>query len=615
MREAPARDLLRDTAQPARRPALGRRHPRLRAAGAARGAAGARSPRCSPPFALIAGGRPDQAAALESRGIATYLHVPSPGLLRRFLDRGARRFVFEGRECGGHVGPLSSFVLWEAMVETLLDHAPPARVSTSSTSCSPAASTTRCRRRWCAALAAPLARARRADRRADRHRLPVHRGGRRHAAPSSAASSRRRSPAPTRSLLETGPGHATRCAPTPVRRRVPGRRQPADARGSAPAETHPRGARRAEPRPAAHRLQGARRATGRRRRARAGRRPSAQRRDGMYMIGQVADAAPRGRRPSPSCTPTSAEARRALLAARRGRATPLLAQRMPRTRPADVAIVGMGCAAARRPATSRPSGTTSSHKVDAITEIPPHRWDWRASTSTRPQGAGQDLLELGRLPRRRAVRPAALRHPAELAALDRAARSCWPWRWRAGRSPTPATRTGDFDRERTVGHPRRRRRRRRPRRTTCVRAALPLIVRRPGIRRRLAAAARVDRGLLRRHPAQRRRRPGRQPLRPRRRQLHRRRRLRLVAGRASTWRVRELRDRPQRPGRRRRRRHGADARSATCASARRQALSPRGRCRTFDAGRRRHRHQRGRRRSCCSSAWPTPSATATASTR
>src|SRR5262249_6543950 len=65
-----------------------------------------------PSFALIAGGRPDQAAALERAGIPTYLHVPSAELLSLFLEQGARRFVFEGRECGGHVGPRSSFVLW-----------------------------------------------------------------------------------------------------------------------------------------------------------------------------------------------------------------------------------------------------------------------------------------------------------------------------------------------------------------------------------------------------------------------------------------------------------------------------------------------------------------------
>ena len=46
-----------------------------------------------------------------------------PGLLKAFLKQGARRFVFEGRECGGHIGPLASFVLWESMIETLLEEA------------------------------------------------------------------------------------------------------------------------------------------------------------------------------------------------------------------------------------------------------------------------------------------------------------------------------------------------------------------------------------------------------------------------------------------------------------------------------------------------------------
>src|SRR6266568_895596 len=74
-----------------------------------------------PPFAIIAGGRPDQAARLEANGIATYLHVPAPGLLRMFVEDGARRFIFEGRECGGHVGPRTSFVLWQTMIDALLD--------------------------------------------------------------------------------------------------------------------------------------------------------------------------------------------------------------------------------------------------------------------------------------------------------------------------------------------------------------------------------------------------------------------------------------------------------------------------------------------------------------
>ncbi|SIN89960.1 polyketide-type polyunsaturated fatty acid synthase PfaA [Singulisphaera sp. GP187] len=77
--------------------------------------------RARPSFALIAGGRPDQAQELEREGIATYLHAPSPGLLRQYWNDGARRFVLEGRECGGHVGPRSSLLLWEQAVEVVLE--------------------------------------------------------------------------------------------------------------------------------------------------------------------------------------------------------------------------------------------------------------------------------------------------------------------------------------------------------------------------------------------------------------------------------------------------------------------------------------------------------------
>jgi len=73
-----------------------------------------------PPVVLIAGGRPNQAKRLENNGIITFLHVPSPGILDVFIKQGCRRFVFEGRECGGHIGPRTSFVLWELAVERLL---------------------------------------------------------------------------------------------------------------------------------------------------------------------------------------------------------------------------------------------------------------------------------------------------------------------------------------------------------------------------------------------------------------------------------------------------------------------------------------------------------------
>ncbi|MFF4317719.1 SDR family oxidoreductase [Streptomyces sp. NPDC001568] len=74
-----------------------------------------------PTHVIIAGGRPSQARALESDGIKAFLHVPSPGLLRQYLEQGARRFVFEGAECGGHVGPRNSFPLWEAQLAVIAD--------------------------------------------------------------------------------------------------------------------------------------------------------------------------------------------------------------------------------------------------------------------------------------------------------------------------------------------------------------------------------------------------------------------------------------------------------------------------------------------------------------
>ena len=73
-----------------------------------------------PPLALIAGGRPSQTKVLEEIGVKTFLHVPSPGLLDMYLKEGVRRFVFEGRECGGHVGPLYSLILWEQQIQRLL---------------------------------------------------------------------------------------------------------------------------------------------------------------------------------------------------------------------------------------------------------------------------------------------------------------------------------------------------------------------------------------------------------------------------------------------------------------------------------------------------------------
>jgi acyl transferase domain-containing protein/NAD(P)H-dependent flavin oxidoreductase YrpB (nitropropane dioxygenase family)/NAD(P)-dependent dehydrogenase (short-subunit alcohol dehydrogenase family) len=73
-----------------------------------------------PHAVIIAGGRPAQAKPFEQAGIQVFLHVPATGLLEMFLKEGADSFIFEGRESGGHVGPLFSAVLWEKQINCLL---------------------------------------------------------------------------------------------------------------------------------------------------------------------------------------------------------------------------------------------------------------------------------------------------------------------------------------------------------------------------------------------------------------------------------------------------------------------------------------------------------------
>lgn len=70
---------------------------------------------------VLAGGRPYQEKLLRDAGKQCFVHVPSADLLRTFVAAGARCFVFEGAECGGHIGPLYSLPLWELQVSVLLE--------------------------------------------------------------------------------------------------------------------------------------------------------------------------------------------------------------------------------------------------------------------------------------------------------------------------------------------------------------------------------------------------------------------------------------------------------------------------------------------------------------
>jgi len=70
---------------------------------------------CAPPFGADSRWPPRPGRqARKTRHPPTYLHVPAPSLLSHvFSTMGRAGSFFEGRECGGHVGPRTSFVLWD----------------------------------------------------------------------------------------------------------------------------------------------------------------------------------------------------------------------------------------------------------------------------------------------------------------------------------------------------------------------------------------------------------------------------------------------------------------------------------------------------------------------
>jgi acyl transferase domain-containing protein/NAD(P)H-dependent flavin oxidoreductase YrpB (nitropropane dioxygenase family)/NAD(P)-dependent dehydrogenase (short-subunit alcohol dehydrogenase family) len=321
-----------------------------------------------PPFCLIAGGRPDQAFQLEQEGIATYLHVPSPDLLKLFFEQGARRFIFEGRECGGHVGPRSSFVLWDAMTDALCSqHANGANLSEAHVlfaggvhdSLSAA---------MVAALSAPLAEAgaKTGVLMGTAYLFTGEAVSTGAIQPEFQATALR---CETTSLLQTGPGHATRCARTPFVERFETERRRLATSGASPDEL----------RNALENLN-----LGRLRLAAKGviRQASAdsaglveatceeQQAGGMYMLGQLAAL----RRETCSVEDLHRDvAIGACAHLDRRRHSPLMESAV---RPCDVAIIGMATLLPGAPNT-RTFWENVLAKVDAITEIPPQRFDWR----------------------------------------------------------------------------------------------------------------------------------------------------------------------------------------------------------------------------------------------
>jgi len=330
----------------------------------------------APPIALIAGGRPSQAHPLEQQGTQCYLHVPSPGLLDLFIKDGARKFVFEGSECGGHVGPRTSFALWEAQLARLLAFEKPSELHVLFAGGIHDARSAA----MVAAMAAPLA--------ARGAKIGVLMGTAylfTHEAVAAGAIQpgfQEAALACDRTvLLETSPGHATRCADTEYATAFAREKARLEAEGVAVKDMW---------------AQLEQLNLGRLRIAAKGlKREGAniyavnadeQQRDGMYMIGQVAAL----RRE----TITVAELHRQVSSDGADRIAELamaVAAEDDNARGTDVAIVGVAAMFPGAPDTETFWANIVANK-NSVREVPPERWDvatYFDPAATSPELAGK----------------------------------------------------------------------------------------------------------------------------------------------------------------------------------------------------------------------------------
>ncbi|MEU6774831.1 SDR family NAD(P)-dependent oxidoreductase [Streptomyces sp. NPDC046759] len=323
-----------------------------------------------PTHAIVAGGRPAQAETLERAGIRTFLHVPSPGLLRQFLQAGARRFVFEGSECGGHVGPRGSFPLWEAQLAVLEDFLADADDATARRLEVFFAGGVHDERSaaMVAALAAPLT--------ARGAAVGVLMGTAYLFTEEAVAHGairplfqRQVLTATRTALLRTAPGHATRCVPSPFTGDYRAREAALRAQGLTDREVW-EGLERLNVGRLRIASKGVERgADG----ALAGVDEERQLADGMFMAGQVAVLR--------SATTTLADLHHSvtdgaadLLTRRAARPTTAAPDEPPPPAPLDIAIVGMACMFPQAPDLASFWSTVLTAR-DAVTEVPPERWD------------------------------------------------------------------------------------------------------------------------------------------------------------------------------------------------------------------------------------------------
>ena len=323
-----------------------------------------------PSFAIIAGGRPDQAIKFEKAAIQPFLHVPSANLLPLFLQEGARHFIFEGRECGGHVGPLSSFVLWSIMVDRLLSELNEGNYAAEDIhvlfagGIHDAASSAMVQ-----VLAAPLVKA--------KVKIGVLMGSSylfvREMVTTGALLSTFQKEAldcERTVCLQSGPGHATRCAYTPFAKTFFHQRQELQEKKIPAVEI-----REALDKLILGRLRLASRGFARNDKDSELKEfdESYQKLEGMYMLGQVATLR-KEQTDIPSLHREVTEDANNLLIEHIGKAT------QPKTRsenrPVDIAIVGIASWLPKANST-QDYWENILNKVVATTEIPSHRWDWK----------------------------------------------------------------------------------------------------------------------------------------------------------------------------------------------------------------------------------------------
>ncbi|MFE4513466.1 SDR family NAD(P)-dependent oxidoreductase, partial [Kitasatospora sp. NPDC056783] len=403
-----------------------------------------------PTHAVIAGGRPSQARVLEEAGVRTFLHVPSPGLLKQFLEDGARRFVLEGSECGGHVGPRHSFPLWEAQLAVVEDFLAAVRDSPQVELLFAGGVHDERSAAMVAALAAPLAgrgvaagllmgTAYLFTEEAVAHGAVQPQFQRQVLAARGTA------------LLQTAPGHATRCVASPFTAEFERTRERLRAEGVPEREVWERLERLN-----VGRLRIASKGLDRVAGELAGVDEREQLARGMFMAGQVAVLR--------SATTTLAELHAAVGTGAAGflaaRATDLVerlglapeAAREPEPAPLDIAVIGMAGMFPGAP--DLPAFWANVvGGVDAVTEVPAERWDPALYHSadggpgSTPSKWGGFLPRIPFDPLAYGIPPAALGsiEPVQLLALEAARRALLD----AGYDGGGAEGGRDFDRSRT----------------------------------------------------------------------------------------------------------------------------------------------------------------------